>query len=444
MVAGDSCNFATTKTIPKEYKTIPLGYKKVTQKMANNSSFDSHLCQTIFYSKLQLSPREVSRVVAADATIMLLNILLNATAINCLRKTYQLRQVLMRLVCYISVVNGFSGSIIYPLSMVKFTMTTSCTFDTILQFFAVFLIRVSFYKVALLAIDRLLFIRKSKKFDSLRTKKSRLISFFMIASISLVQAVLLTLGTMFKFFEISILVNITIDALYLKLLLLSLIYLSWKLWRNGQQDEGDNRDAKSISNDQEMIMTCRILLTTIIFLIIHFGLLISYLVSKNSFLLLLDWFFQQTTCLLNPILFIGSNKKSRDLLMASCCRSRRKPVYDVSVKFASISDMTENVGTYRNTLKLSQHGTKIFSIHWVGQEKYISPNFVNLRNYRLVRPTLNNDFINYYKACYKSGRAIFSSFCQNSQSVSQSVQFSWKISIYWIYHADSTKKLIVV
>lgn len=172
-------------------------------------------CVTTYSGKIHLHENQRHLLIAFDFVIMLLNLVTNGLVIYVLLVTKQLTNISLRLIFFLCVSDLCLGVISQPLFAVMMNSYADqcyCSFESIVQFFAILFTHTSAYSIAVIGYDRYCRIHHLNRYHEMMQPWKLLILSFSIIILSLCQAVFYVLGTQMEFFDLMKKIAVIIDA----------------------------------------------------------------------------------------------------------------------------------------------------------------------------------------------------------------------------------------
>ena len=295
--------------------------------MENNTTLnETTTCLSTYSGRVYMTDYQRYILVAFDVIVMLLNVVANSGVIIVLLMTKFLRNTSLLLLFFLSVSDiclALITQTFFAILIGRYSGQSYCTFEIIVQFFAIFLTHTSAYTVACIGFDRYARMRYLNRYSTVVTRKRVFIAFSVICSLSFFQAMLYVIGTKYDVFEKTKKVAVGIDFL-MAFTVIGIYLLTIKVVRDYRMNS-QNRDLLSNVDRTITRLASKILFTILIFYGAYIVISIFYFLmhkkfenSKKSWLnFALHFGYILTYCnsFVNAVLFLTMNKKAKSKIL---------------------------------------------------------------------------------------------------------------------------------
>lgn len=291
--------------------------------MENNATFnETGTCLSTYSGRVFMTDYQRYILVTFDVIVMILNALANSGVIIVLLMTKFLRNTSLLLLFFLSVSDICLALITQTLFVIligQYSDQSYCTFEIIVQFFAIFLTHTSGYTVACIGFDRYARMRYLNRYSTVVTRKRVFTAFSFICSLSFFQAMLYVIGTKYYVFEKTKKIAVGIDFI-IALTVIGIYLVTMKVVRDYRMNS-QNRGLLSNVDRTMTRLASKILLTILVFYGAYIVISIFYFLvhkkfdnSRKSWLnFALHFGYVLTYCnsFVNAVLFLTMNKKAK-------------------------------------------------------------------------------------------------------------------------------------
>ena len=171
---------------------------------SNTTLSEISKCLSTYRGKVFITDNQRYFLVTFDLLVLILNFTANSGVIIALVMAKFMRNTSLILLFLLSMSDIFLALItqtLFAILIGGYADQTYCTFEMIVQFFAIFLTHTSGYTIACIGFDRYARMRYLNRYSLVVTRKKVLTTSFIIYLLSFLQGMLYVLGTKFDVFE---------------------------------------------------------------------------------------------------------------------------------------------------------------------------------------------------------------------------------------------------
>ena len=171
---------------------------------SNTTLSEISKCLSTYRGKVFITDNQRFFLVIFDLLVLILNFTANSGVIIALVMAKFMRNTSLILLFLLSISDIFLALItqtLFAILIGGYADQTYCTFEMIVQFFAIFLTHTSGYTIACIGFDRYARMRYLNRYSLVVTRKKVLTTSFIIYLLSFLQGMLYVLGTKFDVFE---------------------------------------------------------------------------------------------------------------------------------------------------------------------------------------------------------------------------------------------------
>ena len=171
---------------------------------SNTTLSETSECLTTYSGKVFITEDQRYFLVAFDLLVLILNVIANSGVIIALVMAKFMRNTSLILLFLLSISDIFLALItqtLFAILIGGYADQTYCTFEMIVQFFAIFLTHTSGYTIACIGFDRYARMSYLNKYSVVVTRRRVFTATFIIYLLSFFQGLLYVLGTKFDVFE---------------------------------------------------------------------------------------------------------------------------------------------------------------------------------------------------------------------------------------------------
>ena len=183
--------------------------------MANNTTLSKvSKCLSGYSGKIFITDNQRYFLIAFDLLLLILNFMANSGVVIALVMAKFMRNTSLILLFLLSISDIFLALItqtLFAILIAGYADQTYCTFEMIVQFFAIFLTHTSGYTIACIGFDRYARMRYLNRYSVVVTRRRVFTASFIIYLLSFFQGLLYVLGTKFDVFEKAKQVGLGID-----------------------------------------------------------------------------------------------------------------------------------------------------------------------------------------------------------------------------------------
>ena len=261
-------------------------------------------------------------LVTTDVIVMMLNFAANGGVVIALLMTKFLRNTSLILLFLLSVSDiclALITQTLFAILIGGYSDQSYCTFEMIVQFFAIFLTHTSGFTIACIGFDRYARMRYLNRYSLVVTRKRILVAFNCICLLSFFQAMLYVLGTKYDIFQKTKQVAVGVDFV-IALVVIATYLLTVKIVRD-YRINSPNRDLLSHVDQRVTRLASKILLAILVFYGSYIVISICYFfvekkvenIGKSWLNFALHFGYLLTYCnsFVNALLFLTMSKDAR-------------------------------------------------------------------------------------------------------------------------------------
>ena len=295
--------------------------------MASNETHYNHLpCLSTYSGRVYMTNYQRYILVTVDVIVMMLNFLANTSVIMVLLMTNFIRNTSLILLFFLSISDTCLALItqtLFAILIAKYSDKSYCTFEMIVQFFAILLTHTSWYTIVCIGFDRYARMRFLTRYSLVVTRRRVSLALSVICLFSFFQAMLYVLGTKYDVFTTTKQIAIGID-LVIAFFVISIYLLTIKIVRDYHMNS-QNRDLLSKTDRAVTRLASKILLAILVFYgsyavisICHF--LLDKKIENNgkswlNFSLHFGYILTYCNSFVNAILFLSMNKNAKSKVL---------------------------------------------------------------------------------------------------------------------------------
>ena len=232
---------------------------------SNTTLSEISKCLSTYRGKVFITDNQRFFLVIFDLLVLILNFTANSGVIIALVMAKFMRNTSLILLFLLSISDIFLALItqtLFAILIGGYADQTYCTFEMIVQFFAIFLTHTSGYTIACIGFDRYARMRYLNRYSLVVTRKKVLTTSFIIYLLSFLQGMLYVLGTKFDVFEKLKQVAVGIDFV-IALFVVGIYLLTIKVVKE-HRSNSQNRDFLANVDRKITHLAAKILLAVLI------------------------------------------------------------------------------------------------------------------------------------------------------------------------------------
>ena len=232
---------------------------------SNTTLSEISKCLSTYSGKVFITDNQRYFLVTFDLLVLILNFIANSGVIIALVMAKFMRNTSLILLFLLSISDIFLALItqtLFAILIGGYADQTYCTFEMIVQFFAIFLTHTSGYTIACIGFDRYARMRYLNRYSLVVTRKKVLTTSFIIYLLSFLQGMLYVLGTKFDVFEKLKQVAVGIDFV-IALFVVGIYLLTIKVVKE-HRSNSQNRDFLANVDRKITHLAAKILLAVLI------------------------------------------------------------------------------------------------------------------------------------------------------------------------------------
>lgn len=295
--------------------------------MSNDqNTYFNTTCITTYSAKVYLDKDQRLILIVFDLFIMICNILSNGLVAALIILTRQLKNTSHFLIFFLSVSDMLLGVSVQPMFAImlyNYSVQTHCTFETVLQFFAILFTHTSAYCIAVIAFDRYCRMKYLNRYAEIMKKWITKMVFVFVFLFSFLQAILYICGTQLMFFHQAKKIAVAIDAC-IAISVVIVYVLTVRVVRNHRRDAA-SKDMLLAVDRVITNVAAKILLAVVIFYIpyiITSGLYAKFDGKVNgevqrwlSFTVFIGFLLTYCNTIANALVFLTLNRKAKQKMM---------------------------------------------------------------------------------------------------------------------------------
>ena len=218
-----------------------------------NSSVNGTLssyCRNMFSKRIILSTQESLAIAVTSGLLIPFTVLTNFNVIRFLVQSKQLWKISSYLIFILSLADICTGLIVLPLKVVLFTVyhrVRFCKFELFAQFASHLILRTSIQILAVIALDRMINLKKMTKYDSVMTKRKVNFSITAVLCVSVITATASCISSLMNQYFFTNLVLHTADMTLICTILFyyaNIYYSVWSFVKHSILWKGRNLDTQ--------------------------------------------------------------------------------------------------------------------------------------------------------------------------------------------------------
>ena len=295
--------------------------------MANNTTLSEvSECLSTYSGKIFITDNQRYFLIAFDLLVLVLNFVANSGVIIALVMAKFMRNTSLILLFLLSISDIFLALItqtLFAILIAGYADQTYCTFEMIVQFFAIFLTHTSGYTIACIGFDRYARMRYLNRYSLVVTRRRIFTTSLIIYSLSFFQGMLYVLGTNFDVFEKMKQVAVGIDFV-IALFVVGIYLLTIKVVKN-HRNNSQNRDFLENVDRKITQLAAKILLTILIFYGAYIAISVCHIIldkklkgnakSWLNFGLHFGYVLSYCNSFANAVLFLTMNKEAKPKIL---------------------------------------------------------------------------------------------------------------------------------
>ena len=295
--------------------------------MENNATLnETATCLSTYSGRVYMTDYQRYILVTFDVIVMILNVVANSGVIIVLLMTKFIRNTSLLLLFFLSVSDiclALITQTLFTILIGQYSDQSYCTFEIIVQFFAIFLTHTSGYTVACIGFDRYARMRYLNRYSTVVTRRRVFTALSLICALSFFQAMLYVIGTKYDVFEKTKKLAVGIDFI-MALTVIGIYLLTMKVVRDYHMNS-TNRDLLSNVDRTITRLASKILFTILVFYGAYIVISIFYFLmhkkfenNRKSWLnFALHFGYVLTYCnsFVNAVLFLTMNKKAKSKIL---------------------------------------------------------------------------------------------------------------------------------
>ena len=295
--------------------------------MENNATLnETATCLSTYSGRVYMTDYQRYILVTFDVIVMILNVVANSGVIIVLLMTKFIRNTSLLLLFFLSVSDiclALITQTLFTILIGQYSDQSYCTFEIIVQFFAIFLTHTSGYTVACIGFDRYARMRYLNRYSTVVTRRRVFTALSLICALSFFQAMLYVIGTKYDVFEKTKKLAVGIDFI-MALTVIGIYLLTIKVVRDYRMNS-TNRDLLSNVDRTITRLASKILFTILVFYGAYIVISIFYFLmhkkfenNRKSWLnFALHFGYVLTYCnsFVNAVLFLTMNKKAKSKIL---------------------------------------------------------------------------------------------------------------------------------
>ena len=232
---------------------------------SNTTLSEISKCLSTYRGKVFITDNQRYFLVTFDLLVLILNFTANSGVIIALVTAKFMRNTSLILLFLLSISDIFLALItqtLFAILIGGYADQTYCTFEMIVQFFAIFLTHTSGYTIACIGLDRYARMSYLNKYSVVVTRRRVFTATFIIYLLSFFQGLLYVLGTKFDVFEKMKQVAVGIDF-FIALFVVGIYLLTIKVVKE-HRNNSQNRDFLANVDRKITHLAAKILLAVLI------------------------------------------------------------------------------------------------------------------------------------------------------------------------------------
>ena len=295
--------------------------------MANNTTLSEvSECLSTYSGKIFITDNQRYFLVAFDLLVLILNFMANSGVVIALVMAKFIRNTSLILLFLLSISDIFLALItqtLFAILIGGYADQTYCTFEMIVQFFAIFLTHTSGYTIACIGFDRYARMRYLNKYSVVVTRRRVFTATFIIYLLSFFQGLLYVLGTKFDVFEKMKQVAVGIDFV-IALFVVGIYLLTIKVVKDHRKTS-QNRDFLENVDRKITQLASQILLAVLILYGAYIVISVCHIILDKklkgnakawlNFALHFGYLLTYCNSFANAVLFLTMNKEAKPKIL---------------------------------------------------------------------------------------------------------------------------------
>ena len=295
--------------------------------MANNTTLSEvSECLSTYSGKIFITDNQRYFLVAFDLLVLILNFMANSGVVIALVMAKFIRNTSLILLFLLSISDIFLALItqtLFAILIGGYADQTYCTFEMIVQFFAIFLTHTSGYTIACIGLDRYARMSYLNKYSVVVTRRRVFTATFIIYLLSFFQGLLYVLGTKFDVFEKMKQVAVGIDFV-IALFVVGIYLLTIKVVKDHRKTS-QNRDFLENVDRKITQLASQILLAVLILYGAYIVISVCHIILDKklkgnarawlNFALHFGYLLTYCNSFANAVLFLTMNKEAKPKIL---------------------------------------------------------------------------------------------------------------------------------
>ena len=295
--------------------------------MANNTTLSEvSECLSTYSGKIFITDNQRYFLVAFDLLVLILNFMANSGVVIALVMAKFIRNTSLILLFLLSISDIFLALItqtLFAILIGGYADQTYCTFEMIVQFFAIFLTHTSGYTIACIGLDRYARMSYLNKYSVVVTRRRVFTATFIIYLLSFFQGLLYVLGTKFDVFEKMKQVAVGIDF-FIALFVVGIYLLTIKVVKDHRKTS-QNRDFLENVDRKITQLASQILLAVLILYGAYIVISVCHIILDKklkgnarawlNFALHFGYLLTYCNSFANAVLFLTMNKEAKPKIL---------------------------------------------------------------------------------------------------------------------------------
>ena len=295
--------------------------------MESNTTLSETLeCLSTYSGKIFITDNQRYFLVAFDFLVLILNFMANSGVIIALVMAKFMRNTSLILLFLLSISDIFLALItqtLFAILIAGYADKTYCTFEMIVQFFAIFFTHTSGYTIASIGFDRYARMRYLNRYSLVVTRRRVFTTCFIIYLLSFFQGMLYVLGTKFDVFEKMKQVAVGIDFV-IALFVVGIYLLTIKVVKDHRKTS-QNRDFLENVDRKITQLASQILLAVLILYGAYIVISVCHIILDKklkdnakawlNFALHFGYLLTYCNSFANAVLFLTMNKEAKPKIL---------------------------------------------------------------------------------------------------------------------------------
>ena len=289
---------------------------------SNETSYSTITCSSIYSGRVYITNYQRYILVTIDLIMMILNFVANSGVIIVLSMTKFFENTSFILLFFLSISDICLALItqsLFAILIGKYFERSHCTFEMIVQFFAIFLGHTSLYTIVCIGFDRYARMRFLRRYSLVVTKRRVSVTLIVICLFSFIQVMLYVCGTNYNVFkkmkQVAVGIDFTITSV------LAIVYLLTIKIVKDYRMNSQNRDLLSKADRIVTRLASKILLTIFVLYMSYIVISIChFLLDKKlkndgkswfNFALHFGYILAYSNSFVNAVLFLTMSKTAK-------------------------------------------------------------------------------------------------------------------------------------